>query len=723
MSLTLNPTTGEFDVINKKASKVKIVDPGGHFTGTEVETALQEVGKETTYADSPGIMTGGEISEGTNAGTFKVAALTAYLRSTNSLTAPLVYVTLAEQDNQPITAPNTTYFICLDYNDGNPQIVLSTSNPYGRTTSPDRTQIPIGKVMEDGSNVHFISGGFNLQDGIMKLHQRAGTLRSKELSSGSTIAYSGTNNFTMSAGIVYVGINRVTLDSYDSATTQFTPVYQDGSGGWTEGAKRNTIDYAHYDDGDGTLGNVGVSKYSCHWVYKHVDDNDVYVVYGRGSYKLAEAELQGEPSKPDQLTDFGCLIGKIIAPQSGGSFAVIQMVTDTFFVGTSVSDHGHLGGLDDDDHPQYHNDARALTWINTQSVNEMSDVATTGEAKNDVLMFNGTNYVPVPEGTTFTFSCTSFSDGEGTTQLIGTGDWKAAEAINFTATYDNGPPTTADIQKSINGASYATINTMDGPAYTSGNNTDAVAYPASKDQYLRFRLSSSDGVDSDTDYDSAIYFRNYIRWGALSKASGFTEADVESLSDNAISNDQTRSENINAGAGEYLVFAYPSSYTSIHATGFKFNSIACPFEAYETVSITNSAGYTENYKVYASSNANLGNHTLVTSTSSNLINPLYYGVTTKTDTFTEADVEGLANSEITNDNTQEWDSVTAGSGEYLLFAFPTRLGTVTFWVGGFEGGFESPETVSVTNSNGYTEDYYVWRSTNSNLGATVVTTA
>lgn len=144
---------------------------------------------------------------------------------------------------------------------------------------------------------------------------------------------------------------------------------------------------------------------------------------------MAEAELQGEPSKPDQLTDFGCLIGKIIAPQSGGSFAVIQMVTDTFFVGTSVSDHGHLGGLDDDDHPQYHNDARALTWINTQSVNEMSDVATTGEAKNDVLMFNGTNYVPVPEGTTFTFSCTSFSDGEGTTQLIGTGDWKAAELL------------------------------------------------------------------------------------------------------------------------------------------------------------------------------------------------------------------------------------------------------------------------------------------------------
>lgn len=44
MSLTLNPTTGSLDVINKKASKVKITDAGGYYTGTNVEAALQEVG-------------------------------------------------------------------------------------------------------------------------------------------------------------------------------------------------------------------------------------------------------------------------------------------------------------------------------------------------------------------------------------------------------------------------------------------------------------------------------------------------------------------------------------------------------------------------------------------------------------------------------------------------------------------------------------------------------
>jgi len=149
----------------------------------------------------------------------------------------------------------------------------------------------------------------------------------------------------MTSGTIYAGGNKISQDSYDSATTQFTYVYDDGAGGWTESSS-NVIDYAHYDDGDGTLGNVGNNKYSCHWVYRHVDDAHVYVVYGRDSYTLADAETALEPDKPIHLTDFGCLIGKIIAPQAGGSFTSIQMVTDTFFVGTAVSDHANLSNLD-----------------------------------------------------------------------------------------------------------------------------------------------------------------------------------------------------------------------------------------------------------------------------------------------------------------------------------------------------------------------------------------
>ena len=366
------------------------------------------------------------------------------------------------------------------------------------------------------------------------------------------------------------------------------------------------------------------------------------------------------------------------------------------------------------------------------SIDDLSDVDTTTDTPelNEVLKWNGSEWVPAVYNATFSFSIASFTDNESATQLIGSGVWRAAGALSFDMTYSNGPPTAAKIALSSDGGvSWTSDLTVSSP-YTSASSAEDTSYPGAKDQYITFTLTADKGAESDTDSET-VYFRNYIYWGVLTKNSGFTEADVESLANSAVSNDQTRSMSLTASVGEYLVYAFPSSYTSIpHGsdyetdgdTGFLFNSIACAFKAPETVSITNSAGYTEDYKVYGSELTNLGSHTLVTTTSAATINPLYYGVTTKTSGYTEADIESLANSEITNDNTQEWDSVTTGSGEYMLFAFPKRLGLVTFWVGGFEGGFESPETVSVTNSNGWSEDYYAWRSTNANLGATVVTT-
>jgi len=439
--------THKLNTLSVDVGGVEIIDSSRNVDGVDV-SALKDI---SNYADSPMVVTGGAISEGTNAGTFKVAALTALFRSTDSVTSPLVYASLAEQDNQTITAADTTYIVVLSYNGGSPTISISESK------STDERNFPIGKVMKDGSNnVHFISGGFNLQDGVRKLHERAKTLRNLELNGGSVIAYSGTNNFTMTEGIAYGGINKFTMPAYDSASTTFIPVYGDGGAGFTEGTPRNTIDYAHYDDGDGTLGNVGTAKYGTHWVYRHIDDGDVYVVYGHGSYSLAEAEIEDEPPKPDHLSDFGILVGKIVAPQAGGSFSAIQMVTDTFFVGTAVSDHAELGNLQGGAVGEYNHltDAQlsalhpAVTLgtasglsLSTQELSlAVADTDTTGALSDtDWDTFNG-KLDDVVEDTTpelggemdcgahsigFTQQSTT---GDGTTTI----DWKLGNKFKFT---------------------------------------------------------------------------------------------------------------------------------------------------------------------------------------------------------------------------------------------------------------------------------------------------
>lgn len=104
------------------------------------------------------------------------------------------------------------------------------------------------------------------------------------------------------------------------------------------------------------------------------------------------------------------------------------------------------------------------------------------------------------------------------------------------------------------------------------------------------------------------------------------------------------------------------------------------------------------------------------------LNYIYDGVSTKSSGWTSADIRALSEAYRSNDNTRVFD-VTAGVGEYIVYAAPTRLGLVNFYIGAVAGGFLSPVTINVTNAQGYTESYYVWRSANSGLGPTTVKTS
>ena len=103
-------------------------------------------------------------------------------------------------------------------------------------------------------------------------------------------------------------------------------------------------------------------------------------------------------------------------------------------------------------------------------------------------------------------------------------------------------------------------------------------------------------------------------------------------------------------------------------------------------------------------------------------NRRYWGITTSSSGYSSSSVTSLANNELSNSIAKTF-TVAPGATEYILWASPKRLGVVTFTVGGFSGGFQTPETVAVKNASGYTEDYYVYRSTNINLGSTNVTTS
>lgn len=101
------------------------------------------------------------------------------------------------------------------------------------------------------------------------------------------------------------------------------------------------------------------------------------------------------------------------------------------------------------------------------------------------------------------------------------------------------------------------------------------------------------------------------------------------------------------------------------------------------------------------------------SVSVSFANRIYYGAAADLTTVTS--LTGI----LSNDP-ERTITVDAAAGQYIIYAIPARLGDVTFFVSGFEGGFEDAVEQTLTNASGYQETYKVYRSTRANLGETTV---
>lgn len=100
------------------------------------------------------------------------------------------------------------------------------------------------------------------------------------------------------------------------------------------------------------------------------------------------------------------------------------------------------------------------------------------------------------------------------------------------------------------------------------------------------------------------------------------------------------------------------------------------------------------------------------------VNGIYVGKSTL-NTYDSTLVNSLTKTLSENKNKNY--TVTANSNEYIYLCYPKRLGVSNFVCNGFAGGFNLVETISYTNSSNFTEDYYIYKSTNINLGLTTFT--
>ena len=270
-----------------------------------------------------------------------VTAGTGIIKTSNSALGNMVFIDFPANSNLLITA-NLTNYIYVDYNSGSPVVAATTT----RTNINKNSQFVLGACFGDGAeNPHVTTTGMNAYNWATDEHSRIVEVNRVQRASGGDV--SNTNlDIATTAGVFYVAGIRQTTTAIDTAGAgTFTYIYRNGVGGWTTVASQSELNTSNYDDGDGTLGNIAISKYGVQWVWI-LYDGTVYVQYGINSYSLTDATLATlPPTLPQELTDFGILAAKIIIQRGASSATSVVSGYTTAFPVSATPVHNDLSGL------------------------------------------------------------------------------------------------------------------------------------------------------------------------------------------------------------------------------------------------------------------------------------------------------------------------------------------------------------------------------------------
>lgn len=121
-----------------------------------------------------------------------------------------------------------------------------------------------------------------------------------------------------------------------------------------------------------------------------------------------------------------------------------------------------------------------------------------------------------------------------------------------------------------------------------------------------YTLKVTDEKDASATKSTSITFLNGVYWGAKAASGSYDSAFILGLSKGLQSN-KNKTFTVDAAAGQHIFYALPARYG---ACTFNVGGFDGGFTKVSTIEFTNASGYKENYDIYKSVNAGLGNTTV-----------------------------------------------------------------------------------------------------------------
>jgi len=283
-------------------------------------------------------------------GSIDIAAGAGFIRDTASHTGDLKSFEWSALAGQAIPA-DTVRHVGIDYNAGSPQVLIQAADSWNWTTT-----FRLGSVVNEGGTLHIVNNPQRAADAITLAYERfyeTEPIRRADRLGGLILGETGTRNLTVSAGEFYDGLNEFYQAAKDtSGADTFDYYYRATPSGFTKVAAQTQWDNTQYDDGSGTLQNLGVNNFGIVWVYLELD-NSLVALYGQGNYNTqAAAENAPPPSTvPLRLQVHGKLIGRLIFQESQATAAAIESVFTVDLNPAQVTSHTELADIGTNTHP------------------------------------------------------------------------------------------------------------------------------------------------------------------------------------------------------------------------------------------------------------------------------------------------------------------------------------------------------------------------------------
>ena len=229
------------------------------------------------------------------------------------------------------------------------------------TTAPTDLEVSVATVNCSGGDIQEINHVPIYSKNISTLIAAFQDMFPSIVTSGLVVSeHAGDNAFDvdMTAGVYYsAAYAKETVASKDSTTDNLVRWYQSGASAWTAVIGQTQIDTTQWNNGT-SLAAVNNAKYYRSLFF--VTNNGINWVYPTEEFNTVAQAIAGEdPELPAGLTDHPkstvvILRGDDAAfPTASGSQWIDRRPILGSDISGTVSDHGNLAGLSDDDHTQY----------------------------------------------------------------------------------------------------------------------------------------------------------------------------------------------------------------------------------------------------------------------------------------------------------------------------------------------------------------------------------